>query len=111
VIKNATFRAGTPALPPEECPIDLRAPEGRLIRKITRLEADRVVQSGLGFRRGKHEVRLAGAGVRPDGKARTWLGSQQAGRVRASAYGHNERVCSTWLEKDGASPNAGGGKS
>jgi hypothetical protein len=55
-----------------------------------------VVESGLGFRRGEHEVRLVAAASHHDGNPRTWVGSQRAGQVRASKYAHNERVCGAW---------------
>jgi hypothetical protein len=98
--RAASFRAGTPAAEPEVRLIDLRGPEGQLIRKITEPDADDVVKSGLGFRRGKHEVRLMAAASHHDGNPRTWLGSQRAGRIRASKYAHDQRVCATWSEKD-----------
>lgn len=109
--KAASFRAGTPAAQPEVRPIDLRGPTGQLIRKITKPEADLVVESSLGFRHGEREVRLVAAVVRHDGNPRTWLGSQRAGRVRAAAYGHNERVCNAWPGKESATSNPAGGKS
>lgn len=94
--KAASFRVGTPATKPEVRLIDLRGPEGRLMRKITELDADRVVESGLGFWRGKHEVRLTAAAAHHDGNPRTWLGSQRTGRIRPSKYDHNQNVCGAW---------------
>lgn len=106
MIKIALFRAGTPAAVPEACVIEVRGPEGQLIRKITQFEADRVVESGLGFRRGKHEVRLLPAVVHHDGNPRTWLGSQRDGRIRPSNYAHNQRVCDAWRDKQQNRPKA-----
>jgi hypothetical protein len=96
----ASFRVGTPAAKPEVRFIDLRGPEGQLIRKITQPEADEAVESGLAFPHGKHEVRLIAAAARRDGNPRTWLGSQRAGRIRPSKYAHDQRVCGRWLVKD-----------
>jgi hypothetical protein len=107
--KTASFRVGTPAAQPEVRVIDLRGSEGQLIRKMTQLEADRVVESGLGSKRGEREVRLISAAAHHDGNPRTWLGSQRGGRIRPSKYAHNQRVCGTWPEKDQDFTNLRGG--
>jgi len=103
----ASFRAGTPASGPEVRAIDLRGPEGRLIRKITEVEADQIVKTGLAFRRGNHEVQLHAAAVHHDGNPRTWLGSHRDGRIRPSNYAHNGRVCAAWLDKESLESSGG----
>ncbi|MGD1098452.1 MAG: hypothetical protein ABSB35_41535 [Bryobacteraceae bacterium] len=76
--KAASFRAGTPAAQPEVRVVELRGSDGQLIRKVTQPEADRVVESGFGFRRGKHEVGLVAAASQHESNPRMWLGSSRS---------------------------------
>ena len=71
--KTAIFRAGAPASTPDVCAIDLRGPEGKLVRRITQEQAAIVVESGLEFWRGVYEVRLLDAALGHDGRRRPRL--------------------------------------
>lgn len=89
---TAANRAGIPANEPEVRLIDVRDSDGRLVRKATEAEASDIVEKGLGYRRGKHEIRLTdeALGWRGASANKTTLGRRQE-RKR-----HHDERCFQW---------------
>jgi hypothetical protein len=65
----------------------------RLIRRITQVQADYLIASGLGYKKRSGEIWLNDRASPSKGIARTWNGSAQSGHVRPVRYSHNDRVC------------------
>ena len=77
----------------------------RLVRKITRAEADYIMAMGLGYLRRSREVWLRDHASPTKGIAPTWRGSARPGRIRPVAYSHNDNVCAGFRAGKSGLPN------